>query len=169
MSGSTALAGIRVLDFAKVLAGPLCAQFLGDMGADVVKIEPVDDGEDARRLPPLRRRGDDADGTVFLSANRNKRSLALDLKSDAGRSICHRLALSADVVLESFGPGVAGRLGVDHATLGALNPRLIHCSISGYGSTGPMKDGKGYDAVLQSFSGMLSITGERGGNAVRST
>ena len=169
MSGSTALKGLRVLDFSKVLAGPRCAQFLGDIGADVVKIEPVGDGEDARSLPPFRRHGDDADGTIFLSVNLNKRSLALDLKTEAGRSICQRLALSADVVLESFGPGVAERLGVDHATLSALNPRLVHCGISGYGSTGPMKDGKGYDAVLQSFSGMLSITGERGGNAVRST
>ena len=169
MTGSTALAGLRVLDFSKVLAGPLCAQFLGDMGADVVKIEPIDEGEDARRLPPFRKSGHDADGTIFLAVNRNKRSLALDPRTDAGRSICHRLAMSADVVLESFGPGAAKLLGVDHATLRALNPRLVHCSISGYGSTGPMKEGKGYDAVLQSFSGILSITGERGGNAVRST
>jgi crotonobetainyl-CoA:carnitine CoA-transferase CaiB-like acyl-CoA transferase len=164
----TALSGIRVLDFSKVLAGPLCAQYLGDMGADVVKMEPADFGDDTRRYPPFHRHGDDADGTVFLSVNRNKRSLALDLKTDAGRAICHRLAMSADVVIESYGPGVAERLGVDHATLRALNPRLIHCSISGYGSVGPMKDGKGYDAVLQAFSGMISITGEQGGDAVRS-
>jgi crotonobetainyl-CoA:carnitine CoA-transferase CaiB-like acyl-CoA transferase len=168
MSPSSALAGIRVLDFSKVLAGPLCAQYLGDMGADVVKIEAASEGDDSRRFPPFCSHGDDADGTVFLSANRNKRSLALDLKSEAGRAVCHRLALSADVVMESFGPGVAERLGIDHATLLALNPRLVHCSISGYGSTGPMKEGKGYDAVLQAFSGMLSLTGERGGNAVRS-
>ena len=165
---SKTLAGIRVLDFSKVLAGPLCAQYLGDMGADVVKVEPAVAGDDTRHYPPFRRSGDDADGTVYLSANRNKRSLAVDLKSEAGRAICHRLALTADVVLESFGPGVAERLGIDHTTLRALNPRLIHCSISGYGGVGPMKEGKGYDAVLQAFSGMISITGERGGDWVRS-
>ncbi|MES2535366.1 MAG: CoA transferase [Pseudomonadota bacterium] len=168
MAGLKSLAGLRVLDFSKVLAGPLCAQYLGDMGADVIKMEPADAGDDTRRYPPFHRQDDDADGTVFLSVNRNKRSLALDLKTDAGRAICHRLAMSADVVIESYGPGVAERLGLDHTTLIALNPRLIHCSISGYGSTGPMKEGKGYDAVLQAFSGMISITGERGGDAVRS-
>jgi crotonobetainyl-CoA:carnitine CoA-transferase CaiB-like acyl-CoA transferase len=168
MARFTALAGIRVLDFSKVLAGPLCAQYLGDMGADVVKIEPPGEGDDTRGYPPFRSAGDDADGTIFLSANRSKRSLAVDLKTEAGRAICQRLALSADVVIESFGPGVAERLGIDHATLLARNPRLIHCGISGYGNTGPMKDGKGYDAVLQAFSGMLSITGERNGDPVRS-
>ena len=168
MAAFTALTGIRVLDFSKVLAGPLCAQYLGDMGADVVKIEPPGEGDDTRQYPPFRKSGDDADGTIFLSANRSKRSLAVDLKTEAGRAICQRLAISADVVIESFGPGVAERLGIDHGRLLARNPRLIHCGISGYGNTGPMKDGKGYDAVLQSFSGMLSITGERDGRPVRS-
>ena len=168
MAAMNALAGIRVLDFSKVLAGPLCAQYLGDMGADVIKIEPPEGGEDARRYPPFRRSGDRADGTIFLAVNRNKRSAAIDMKLEAGRAICQRLALSADVVIESFGPGVAERLGIDHATLIALNPRLVHCGISGYGNEGPMKQGKGYDAVLQAFSGMLSITGERGGPPVRS-
>ena len=168
MSGSTILSDIRVLDFSKVLAGPLCAQYLGDMGADVVKVEPPAGGDDTRHYPPFSRSARHADGTVFLSTNRNKRSLALDLKNEVGRSVCHRLAASADVVIESFGPGVAERLGVDYATLSALNPRLVVCSISGYGSVGPLKEGKGYDAVLQSFSGMISITGERGGSWVRS-
>ena len=168
MSRTTALAGIRVLDFSKVLAGPLCTQYMGDMGADVVKVEAVSEGDDSRRFPPLLVAGDDVDGTVFVSVNRNKRSIALDLKGDEGRAIAHKLALTADVAIESFGPGVAERLQIDHRTLMALNPRLVHCAISGYGSTGPMKDGKGYDNVLQAFSGMLSITGERGGNAVRS-
>ena len=110
MSKPSALTGLRVLDFSKVLAGPLCAQYMGDMGADVVKMEAAEEGDDARRFPPLCSSGDDADGTVFLSANRNKRSLAVDLKSEAGRAVCHKLVLSADVVLESFGPGVAERL-----------------------------------------------------------
>ena len=160
----TPLAGIRVLDLTKVLAGPLCTQYLGDMGADVIKVEPCDHGDDTRRWPPFE--GDD--GTIFLSVNRNKRSLAVDLKSPAGRDLCHRLAKRADVVIESFGPGVAARLGVDFETLAALNPRLVYCSISGFGTVGPMREGKGYDVVLQAFSGMLSITGEPGGPPLRS-
>ncbi len=168
MSATLALDGIRVLDFSKVLAGPLCAQYLGDMGADVIKIEPIDAGDDTRRYPPTHQCADDADGTVFLSTNRNKRSLALDLKSDAGKSICHRLATQCDVVLESYGPGVAERLGIGYEAMRAINPRIIYCSISGYGSVGPMRSGKGYDAVLQAFSGIMSITGEPGGGAVRS-
>jgi crotonobetainyl-CoA:carnitine CoA-transferase CaiB-like acyl-CoA transferase len=168
MTASLALTGIRVLDFSKVLAGPLCAQYLGDMGADVIKVEPVDAGDDTRRYPPTHQHASDADGTVFLSTNRNKRSLALDLKSDAGKAICHRLAQQSDVVLESYGPGVADRLGVGYEAMRAINPRIIYCSISGYGSVGPMRSGKGYDAVLQAFSGIMSITGEPGGGAVRS-
>lgn len=158
------LSDIKVLDFSKVLAGPLCAQYLGDMGADVLKIETRDGGDDTRHWPPFR----ENEGTVFLSANRNKRSIALDMKSPEGCAICHRLVATADVVIESFGPGVAARLGIDAAVLRAINPRLIHCSISGFGSTGPLREGKGYDVILQAFSGMLSITGERGGNPVRS-
>lgn len=158
------LEGIRVLDFSKVLAGPQCAQYLGELGADVIKVEPIGSGDDTRHWPPF----DDGTGAVFLSANRNKRSLALDLKSAEGRAICHRLAARADVVIESFGPGVAARLGVDHATLSALNPRLVHCGISGYGTVGPMREGKGYDVILQAFSGMISITGEPDGAPVRS-
>ena len=163
-SAPAPLAGISVLDFSKVLAGPLCAQYLGDMGADVIKIEPLEHGDDTRRWPPF----EGGEGTIFLAANRSKRSVALDLKSPDGRRIVQRLIAAADVVIESFGPGVAGRLGVDHATVQAINPRAIHCGISGYGNLGPMRESKGYDVVLQAFSGMLSITGERGGNPVRS-
>ena len=158
------LTGIRVLDFSKVLAGPLCTQYLGDMGAQITKIEPCGAGDDTRRWPPF----EGSDGTVFLSANGNKRSLAVDLKTPAGREICHRLARSADIVVESFGPGVAERLGIDYGTLYALNPKLIYCSISGFGTVGPMRDGKGYDVVLQAFSGMISITGEPDRAPVRS-
>ena len=167
------LAGLKVLDLSKVLAGPLCAQFLGDMGADVIKVEPPDPGDETRHWPPFRRSAAGAGtstgtGTVFLSANRNKRSVAINLRRPAGRAVVHRLAAQSDVVIESFGPGVAAKLGVDAATLCALNPRLIHCSISGYGSVGPMREGKGYDVILQAFCGMLSLTGERGGPPVRS-
>jgi len=158
------LKGIKVLDFSKVLAGPLCAQYMADMGAEVIKVEPLEHGDDTRLWPPFRQ----GEGTVFLSANRGKRSIALDLKSPKGREVCARLLKSCDVALETFGPGVAARLGIDYDSVRAINPAIVYCSISGFGSTGPMREGKGYDVILQAFSGMLSITGERGGNAVRS-
>ena len=162
------LNGIRVLDLSKVLAGPLCAQYLGDMGADVIKIETPDQGDETRHWPPFREVGDTKTGAVFLSANRNKRSLCLDLRSEAGRQVIYRLAKSADIAIASFGPGVAEKLGVDAAALRACNPRLIYCDISGFGSVGPMREGKGYDVILQSFTGMLSLTGEPNGPPVRS-
>ncbi len=158
------LAGIRVLDFSKVLAGPLCTQYLSDMGAQVIKVEPCGSGDDTRRWPPF----DGSEGTVFLSANGNKRSLAVDLKAAQGREICQHMAKSIDIVVESFGPGVTARLGIDYDTLKALNPRLIYCGISGFGTVGPMQQGKGYDVVLQAFSGMISITGEPDGPPGRS-
>src|SRR5690606_15623960 len=133
-------------------------------GADVIKIEPCKDGDDTRRWPPFR----GEDGTVFLSANRNKRSIALDLKSKAGREVALRLVRESDVMLESYGPGVAQRLGIDYETVRKDNPRLVYCSISGFGRKGAMKDGKGYDVILQAFSGMMSITGEPGGPPSRS-
>jgi crotonobetainyl-CoA:carnitine CoA-transferase CaiB-like acyl-CoA transferase len=159
-----ALAGIKVVDFSKVLAGPLCAQYLGDLGADVIKVETYKDGDDTRRWPPFR----GGDGTVFLSCNRNKRSIALDLKSPSGQDIARKLVRDADVVIESFGPGVAKRLGIDHGLLRAEHPRLIYCSISGFGPNGPLREGKGYDVILQAFSGMMSITGDEGGAPARS-
>ena len=158
------LAGIRVLDLSKVLAGPLCAQYLGEFGAEVIKVEPCQVGDDTRKWPPLR----DGTGAVFLAVNRNKRSLAVDLKTAAGKAIIHKLAARADVVLESYGTGVAERLGIDEATLRGLNERLIYCSISGFGRSGPMAKAAGYDVILQAFSGMMSITGYPGGEPVRS-
>lgn len=162
------LNGLRVLDLSKVLAGPLCAQYLGDMGADVIKIETPEQGDETRHWPPFRETDAGRTGAVFLSANRNKRSLCLDLRSEEGRAVIYRLAKWADIAIASFGPGVAEKLGVDAAALRACNPRLIYCDISGFGSVGPMNDGKGYDVILQSFTGMLSITGEPGGPPVRS-
>jgi crotonobetainyl-CoA:carnitine CoA-transferase CaiB-like acyl-CoA transferase len=159
------LAGLKVLDFTKVLAGPLCAQYLGDLGADIIKVEPVIIGDETRGWPPFKAAGL---GTVFLSVNRNKRSIALDLKTDAGREIAHQLAASADVAIESFGTGVAERLGIDAATLQALNPRLVHCSISGFGRSGPLKNSPGYDVILQAFSGIMALTGDEGGGYIRS-
>ena len=160
----TPLAGIRVLDLTKVLAGPLCTQYLGDLGAAVTKIEPTHIGDDTRRWPPFR----GETGAVFLSVNRNKRSLAVDLKSEQGQAIVHELARRADVVIESYGTGVAERLRIDEPTLRALNPRLIYCSISGFGRTGPLANALGYDVILQAFGGMMGMTGHEGGEPVRS-
>ena len=162
------LHGIRVLDLSKVLAGPLCAQYLGDMGADVVKVETLETGDETRGWPPFREAAGERVGAVFLSANRNKRSVTLDLGSEDGREAARRLAAGADVAIASFGPGVAQRLGVDAQALLAINPRLVYCDISGFGSVGPMRKGKGYDVILQAFCGMLAITGEREGPPVRS-
>jgi crotonobetainyl-CoA:carnitine CoA-transferase CaiB-like acyl-CoA transferase len=162
------LRGIRVLDLSKVLAGPLCAQYLGDMGAEVVKVEAPKGGDETRGWPPFRSADGTQTGAIFLSANRNKRSVAVDLASQRGREVVHRLAQWADVAIGSFGPGVAARLGVDAPTLRSLNPRLVCCDISGYGSIGPMREGKGYDVILQAFTGMLAITGEPDGPPVRS-
>ena len=159
------LAGIKVLDFSKVLAGPLCTQSLGDLGADVIKVEPLVQGDETRGWPPFRREGL---GTVFLCVNRNKRSIAIDLKKPEGRDLAHALARQADVAIESFGTGVAERLGIDAATLRGLNDRLIHCSISGFGRTGPLASSPGYDVILQAFSGMMSLTGDEGGGYIRS-
>lgn len=162
------LKDVRVLDLSKVLAGPLCAQYLGDMGAEVIKVETPGAGDETRGWPPFRETEQARVGSVFLSANRNKRSLTVDMPSAAGREVIERLVRWADVVITSFGPGVASKLGVDAATLQRLNPRVICCEISGFGSVGSMKDGKGYDVILQSFTGMLAITGEPGGPSVRS-
>ena len=159
------LTGIRVLDLSKVLAGPICAQYLGDLGADIIKVETVGQGDETRGWPPFPAPGL---GTVFLSANRNKRSIAVDMKTEKGREIVHALARSADVAIESFGTGVAERLGIDAATLRSLNDRLIHCSISGFGRSGPLKNSPGYDVILQAFCGIMSMTGDEDGGYIRS-
>jgi crotonobetainyl-CoA:carnitine CoA-transferase CaiB-like acyl-CoA transferase len=165
MPVSKPLAGIKVLDFSKVLAGPLCSQYLGDLGADVIKVEMTGQGDETRGWPPFPAPGF---GTVFLSANRNKRSIAIDLKTERGREIAHELAKNADIAIESFGSGVAERLGIDAATLCGLNDRLIHCSISGFGRSGPLKNAPGYDVILQAFCGVMAMTGDADGGYIRS-
>jgi len=162
---SKPLSGLRVLDLSKVLAGPLCAQYLGDLGADIIKVETVGQGDETRGWPPFPAPGL---GTVFLSANRNKRSIAVDMKTEKGRKIVHALARLADVAIESFGTGVAERLGIDALTLRSLNDRLIHCSISGFGRSGPLKNSPGYDVILQAFCGIMSMTGDEEGSYIRS-
>ena len=153
-----ALDGLRVLELTHVMAGPFCGQVLADMGADVIKVEPPGTGDSSRRSM----------GTAaFLAVNRNKRSVALDLKDDAHRAAFLRLADGADVVLENNRPGVAERLGVDYATLSARNPRLVYASISGFGQTGPYAQRAGYDLIAQGLSGVMSVTGEPDGDPIK--
>ena len=158
------LSDVRVLDLTRLLPGGFCSLLMADLGAEVVKVEAVEKGDDTRSWPPFA----DGEGTIFLAVNRNKRSLALDLKSADGLAICQRLLRDADVVIESFAPGVAERLGVGCEAVRALRPDVVYCSISGYGTEGPLKNGKGYDLIAQAFTGMLSVTGEPEGPPVRS-
>jgi len=155
---------LRIVDFSKVLAGPLCTQYLADMGAEVIKVETIDRGDDTRGWPPFHQ----DTGTVFLSANRNKRSIALDMKTCAGQKIARQLIQQADVVVESFAPGVTTRLGIDYESAKKLKSNIIYCSITGFGSVGPLKNAKGYDVILQAFSGMMATTGEQAGTPARS-
>jgi crotonobetainyl-CoA:carnitine CoA-transferase CaiB-like acyl-CoA transferase len=152
------LDGIRVVDFSQIAAGPLCTMFLGDMGADVIKVEPPG-GDVGRRLGPPFIEGE---GTLFMALNRNKRGVVIDLKTPEGRCQAQRLVAEADVLVESFRPRVADRLGIGFAEMQARNPRLIYCSISAYGQSGPWADKPGVDGVLQAVSGLMSITGQEG-------
>jgi crotonobetainyl-CoA:carnitine CoA-transferase CaiB-like acyl-CoA transferase len=160
-----ALDGLRVLDLTQVMAGPYCTMLLADLGADVVKIENPEDGDQTRRSWGHVVRGEDS--RAFLALNRNKRSVCLDLKSAEGLADFHRLVLTADVVVENFRPGVTKRLGVDYETLSELNPRLIYASVSGFGQTGPYANRPGYDLIAQAMSGVMSITGTSGGVPVK--
>jgi len=157
------LTGIRVVDLTKVLAGPLCTQYLGELGAQVVKVEPCDGGDDTRNWPPLMGN----DGAIFLNSNRNKQSLAVDLKSDQGREILWRLIDSADILVESYRTGAMERLGFGYEAVHRRNPRLVYASISGFGRTGPLAALPGYDLMMQAFSGIMSFTGEKNGGPVR--
>jgi formyl-CoA transferase len=159
------LRNVTILDLSKVFAGPLCGQYLGDLGAEVIKVEPVQDGDDTRGWAPQKV----GQSATFLAFNRNKRSLALDLKSAVGRAVLHALAMRADVVIQGFGGGTAQRLGVDYETLRLLNPRLIYCEISGFGREGPLGGQPGYDVMLQAFSGMISTMGQPGGPFARAS
>jgi crotonobetainyl-CoA:carnitine CoA-transferase CaiB-like acyl-CoA transferase len=157
--------GVRVLDLSRMLAGPYGSMLLADQGAQVIKIEEPGGGDPMRAMgPPFLPDGASA---YFLAINRNKKSLALDLTSDAGRGVFHDLVAQADVVWENFRPGVLARLGCDYATLASINPGLVMCSISAYGADGPYRDWPAFDLALQAMGGAMSITGERGGAPVR--
>jgi crotonobetainyl-CoA:carnitine CoA-transferase CaiB-like acyl-CoA transferase len=155
--GSGPLAGLKVIDLSHVMAGPTCSMLLADMGADVIKVEKMPGGEDSRRMVPPSVAGESA---AFLIMNRNKRGIALDLKTEAGRKVLSRLVEDADVLIENYRRGTMERMGFSYEALHALNPKLIYCSISGFGRTGPYADRGGFDLVTQGMSGLMSITGE---------
>ncbi len=154
-----ALEGLRVIDLTSHLSGPYCSMLLADHGADVIKVERPEEGDDARRMPPFV----NGQSSPFMLWNRNKRSIALDLKTERDRDICRDLARGADVFLENFKPGTAARLGLGYDDLAALNPRLVYCSISGYGQTGPYSERPGFDLMMQAMSGIMSVTGPEDG------
>jgi crotonobetainyl-CoA:carnitine CoA-transferase CaiB-like acyl-CoA transferase len=158
------LEGLRVLDLTRALAGPFCAQMLGDMGADVLKVEQPGVGDNARGWGPPFQGGE---SSYFLSVNRNKRSLALNLRDERGAEVLRRLVLQSDVLLENFVPGTLDRLGFSYETCRALKPNLIYCSISGFGQIGPERERAAYDQVVQGLGGIMSITGEVGGPPMR--
>lgn len=151
------LSGIRVLDLSQVMAGPYCCMLLGDMGADVIKVEPPLAGDQTRSSMGYRLKGADSNG--FMQLNRNKRSIELNLKSEAGRKVFYRLVETADVVVENSRPGVARRLAFDYATLSETNPRLVYASISGFGQFGPWSQRPGFDMIAQAMSGIMSASG----------
>lgn len=166
-----ALEGIRVLDLSRVLAGPWCTQILADFGADVLKVEVPGKGDDTRAWGPpyLQVDGEDEIGTsaYYLACNRNKRSAAIDLSNPEGAAVIRRLAAEADILVENFKVGGLKKYGLDYETLKAINPRLVYCSVTGFGQNGPYAARGGYDFVAQAMGGFMSITGEEGGQPLR--
>ena len=157
------LEGVRVLELAHLIAGPVCGMYLADMGADVIKVESRDAPDAGRDIYRLYRGGE---GVLHLTVNRNKRGLGVDLRSEGGRAVFRRLAAGADVVIEAYRGGVAERLGIDWDSLAPLNPRLIYCSISAFGPRGPWREKPGLDSLAQALGGFMAITGERDGGPV---
>lgn len=162
---SMALSGVKVLDLTQVMAGPFCCQVLGDLGADVVKVEPVGVGDVTRGGMGTLLSG--GESSAFLAVNRNKRSITIDLKTEAGRGVLHRLAADADILVENFRPGVTGRLGVDYETMRRINPGLVYASISGFGQTGPYAARPGFDLIAQAMSGVMTVNGEPGSEPLK--
>ena len=164
-AGPLPLAGVRVLDISQVMAGPYACMLLADLGADVVKIEPPGSGDQTRGAMGFKMKGPDSLG--FLNMNRNKRSVALNLKTDAGRELLLRMAKDADILVENYRPGAMTRLGLGYDVLKDINPRLVYTSISGFGQTGPWADRPGFDLMAQAMSGVMSVTGYPGGPPVK--
>jgi crotonobetainyl-CoA:carnitine CoA-transferase CaiB-like acyl-CoA transferase len=162
-TSSLSLDGIRVIDLSRVIAGPWCGALLADLGADVVKVEDTGPGDESRTWPPHK----DGEAAAYLLFNRNKRGIALDLKTPEAVEVVKRLVKDADVVIENFRTGTMESFGLGYDVLSQINPRLIYCSVSAFGRTGPRKDSPGYEALMQAFSGIMSITGEPGGQPVR--
>src|SRR5712692_8475184 len=157
------LDGIHVIDLSRVIAGPWCGALLGDLGADVIKVEDTGPGDESRTWPPHK----DGEAAAYLLFNRNKRGIALDLKTPEAVEVVKRLVKDADVVIENFRTGTMESFGLGYDVLSQINRRLIYCSVSAFGRTGPRKDSPGYEALMQAFSGNMSITGEPGGQPVR--
>lgn len=157
------LAGIRVLDLTRVLSGPAASLALGDLGAEVIKVEPPGGGDDTRSFPPHR----DGESHYFLSVNRNKKSIMIDLKTERGVEILKSLCAECDILVENFRPGVMDKLGLGYSTLSEVNPRLIYCAISGFGMSGPLHAEPSFDIVLQALSGAMSVNGEAGSDGTK--
>ena len=165
MTSKTSLDGIRVLDLSRVLAGPWCTQTLADLGADVIKIERPETGDDTRTWgPPFLKdaQGNDTpEAAYYLGTNRNKRSVTCDISKPAGQALIRELAVHCDVFVENFKVGDMARYGLDYASIKAINPRIVYCSVTGFGQTGPYADRAGYDYAIQGMGGLMSVTGER--------
>jgi crotonobetainyl-CoA:carnitine CoA-transferase CaiB-like acyl-CoA transferase len=159
------LAGVRVLDVSQVMAGPYCCMLLADLGADVIKIEPPGAGDQTRGAMGFKMKGSDSMG--FLNMNRNKRSVTLNLKTEAGKKVFFELVKTADILVENYRPGVMKKLGIDYPSLQHLNPGLVYASISGFGQTGPWADRPGFDLMAQAMSGVMSVTGYPDGPPVK--
>ena len=161
MSASGPLSGLKVIELAHIMAGPVCGQLLADMGADVIKVEKVPGGDDTRRMVPPQIDGESA---AFMILNRNKRGVAINLKTSAGKAVLQKLLGTADVVIENFRVGTMERLGLGYENLRAQNPGLIYCQITGFGRTGPYADRAGFDLIAQGIAGLMSVTGEGPGH-----
>lgn len=153
------LQGMKVIELSHIMSGPICGMMLADMGADVIKVEKMDGGDDCRRFAPILEHGESAS---FMVLNRNKRDIALNLKTEGGKEVLRRMLADADVVTENYRKGTMEKLGLGYDSLKVLNPGLIYCSVSGYGRTGPFADKGGFDLIAQGLSGLMSSTGEPG-------
>lgn len=158
-----ALEGLKVIDMTQIMAGPYCTMVLGDIGADIIKIERAVDGDDTRRFGPFI----NGESVCFMMINRNKKSVTLNLKTEEGKKIFLDLAKNSDVVIENFKPGVVKSLGIDYEVVKEINSGIIYCSISGYGQTGPYSHKGGFDIMAQGMSGLMSMTGEPNGRPVK--